>query len=255
MKKWFWFLAVAGCGGVEANKDAATDGAGDAPIDLGIPDDAGFTKCSTPDGYRVCGPLTDCPVGDSKCSLCQTQMTGLTYGDVGLCQETEVAIGARPCSEHCDDGRICIDMGGLWTCAPQSLGYLIAKYAAGTSKPDRVRYSDMGMWTGSLLPLPQKCMDDPGFRVCGGNCGGCSASEICTGRSPLHPFGFCIPDGLETCSKDSQQWCKAGTDGCFLFSVEMAAQTLADNYGMCLPIAECTALAARLPGGGTCIPK
>jgi hypothetical protein len=51
------------------------------------------------------------------------------------------------------------------------------------------------------------------------------------------------------------KYCEVGTEGCFIFKVETEAQPLADKYGLCVPIQQCNVLAARLPGGGTCIPK
>lgn len=247
-------VLVGSCGGTRSDADAGRDGAGDVSADLGVPDDAGFTSCSTPENYRICGDNTSCPVGDSACTMC-ISVQGPKDHDVALCGETFVALFNRSCDKYCDDGQICLRPGGglSLSCMPYSLGPLFSKY---TTDPDRIRYADLGKWTGDPLPRPATCPSDADFRVCGGNCGGCLAGEICTGRSPLHPYGFCLnAASVQSCAVGNAKWCQAGTEGCFVFKVQPEAQPLADTYGICLALAECNALATRLPGGGTCIPK
>jgi hypothetical protein len=46
-----------------------------------------------------------------------------------------------------------------------------------------------------------------------------------------------------------------GPFGCFIFAVEPEAQPIANQYGICLPVSKCQALATQLPGGGTCTPQ
>jgi hypothetical protein len=159
-------------------------------------------------------------------------------------------------STPCPDGTIYVAMqpgsATAFLCSPFDLGVLFAKNDA----TNRVRYADMGSWTGEALPLPATCPTVEGVEICGGNCGGCSsAGDVCTGRSPLHPFGFCTARepsycdaGVPHCDPDD------GTNGCMTFTVDPAAQPEANRYGLCVSLALCQSLAAGLPGGASCTP-
>lgn len=125
---------------------------------------------------------------------------------------------------------------------PFNAGVIIAKHG----QVDRLGYADYGVWTGAPLPEPKTCPSIPDVPTCGGYCGGCPVGQICTGRSPLHPYGICVAVSDATCPT-----CSADK-GCFTFKVEPAHQAVADTVGFCLPLKECQALAANLPGGGFC---
>ena len=114
----------------------------------------------------------------------------------------------------------------------------------------QLRYADYGLWTGEPLPTSTSCPSFTGFTACGPGCGACPGDRICTGRSPLHPQGFCIPKDTGICdgSGDVNYY-----GFCFTFTVQAEAQTIADKNGYFLSSSdECAALAAQLPGGGKC---
>jgi hypothetical protein len=144
-------------------------------------------------------------------------------------------------------------------CVPYSIGKLASRYV---SDPDRVRYADFGHFDGRPLPSPPGCPSAGGFTPCGGGCPPCPGDMLCASRSPLHPFGFCIPhntDAIGTCrivdaGPDSGE-CRDASTACFTFTVEPEAQALADLHGVCLPVDECQSLANGLPGGGRCTPQ
>jgi hypothetical protein len=130
------------------------------------------------------------------------------------------------------------------------MGVLLGVNGAG---PDVLRYADFGLWVGEALPAPTMCPTFSGFTVCGGNCGDCVGTEICSGRSHLHPYGLCAPDqGDEVEGGCHAGSCKGG-QSCFVFTVEPEAQPVADQHGLCLPPDTCQAVAANLPGGGKCM--
>lgn len=229
------------CGGtVSGDQDAGPD----AAFDGGPVDDAGYTRCGTPEGYGICGSATGCDAGAGRpgCQFCMSDEAG-----AGICDGTFTTVGSRTCSQGCDDGSICYEVLGMKTlfCLPYSVGALLGPYV---SDKDHLRYADFGLWSGAALPKPGTCPSFGEFQICGGSCGGCAVGEVCTGRSPLHPYGFC--KGEYPCGSDA-----GGGNGWFRYSVEPAAQLIANQHQFCLPLAMCQALAAKLPWGGTCTPQ
>jgi hypothetical protein len=156
---------------------------------------------------------------------------------------------------HCVDGSVCINMGlegPADACAPYELGVLFAANGGA----DRMAYAHASLWTGEPLPEPTDCPAIADVPICGGKCGECPAGQLCTGRSPLHPYGLCVPRPPE----DASEWkfCGSASDcgaetGCFRWKVQPEAQAVANKRGYCLPLATCQAAAASLPGGGTCV--
>lgn len=133
---------------------------------------------------------------------------------------------------------------------PFNAGIIVAKHG----QTDRLGYADRGVWTGASLPEPKTCPSIADVPTCGGYCGGCPVGQVCTGRSPLHPYGICIPQDAGVCSRVTGingSTCSA-SEGCFIFKVEAEHQMVADATGFCVPYQECQALAASLPGGGFC---
>ena len=146
----------------------------------------------------------------------------------------------------CDDG-----YPTLYSSVEYDMGVLFANNGGA----DRVRYADFGLWTGAPLPEPANCPAMMVAQVCGGNCGGCNAASTCHGRSPLHPYGFCEPDLAminDDCNLSKGVLCKSPADKCFTYTVETAAQDVANQNSFCLPLDLCEDLAANLPGGGVC---
>jgi hypothetical protein len=231
----------AATGGHDAGADAAAD--------------AGFTSCSTPSGFRICGGPARCSAKDLGCDCLDQKLAA--QGEPIACasgNDAWVKFGAH--DVMCPDGTLMAEWAGLdngFFCAPYEIGVLFDHL--GFSKA--VRYADYGLWTGAALPEPTSCPTPSGYTICGGNCGGCPAGEVCTGRSPRHPYGICVTENNEGCrlattpSPPGGQPCSDGS-GCFTFTVEPEAQPLADESGYCFPKAVCTSLAATLPGGAKC---
>ena len=253
---------ISACGGVASSPESPPDAGADVGSrqDSGLAGrpDAGWTQCTSPEGYAVCGGPAGCPSTSSPCDVCGD---GSGTGDGGLsaCINPPLVAfdgdKAARCDQACPDGSICVDLLGqaVLFCAPFDMGMLFANNGGW----DQVRYADMGIWTGAALPLPADCPVLAGVQLCGGNCGPCGGDERCTGRSPLHPFSFCVPKGTGgPC--DAGAGCAGPgnmTDagvGCFTYKVQPSGQALEDSRGMCLPGALCTSAAAGLPGGGTC---
>jgi hypothetical protein len=248
-------LALSMCGGRvgPASGSAGSDDAGEAhdgaPPDAGEPGDAGWTQCTSPAGFAVCeGPSCPMTCGGGSCS--NTDVPG-----VAACINPALIQvgGPQLCGSPCADGTICVAeiYATTFFCTAFDMGVLFAQNGAA----DRVRYADMGSWTGEPLPVPTSCPSVAGLQLCGGSCDACPPAEVCTGRSPLHPYGFCTPPesapcgvGRPSCNDD------AGTQGqaCMTFTVDAAAQGLADQWGICMPAALCQAAAVGLPGGATC---
>jgi hypothetical protein len=140
---------------------------------------------------------------------------------------------------------------GGWNPVPFDVGQLFAANGAA----DRIRYADWSSgWTGDPLPLPSSCPQFQGFAICGGDCEPCPTGQQCTGRSPLHPYGLCatLNPASYFCNTTKGGSCPQGQQ-CVFFTDSAADQTVADNGGICFPLAECQAIAAQYPGGATCV--
>ncbi len=254
-------FAALSCGGVAGSTvthpDAGADGMSTSP-DAEAGSEGGWTQCTAPSGYAVCGGPSLCSATSPQCTVCGNPVSsqpGATDGGLNVCfNNALLAFNGQPCGSGCVDGSVCVaelssDTHLFW-CSSYDLGVLFSRNGGA----DRVRYADLGAWTGEPLPAAATCPAVAGLEICGGNCGPCSATaDVCTGRSPLHPYGFCVPPGLGgPC--DAGAGCATAGVGCFVYTVQAAAQVLADQYGMCLPNALCKAAAAGLPGGGSCSP-
>ena len=240
-------VGVPGTGGGAAGGAAGSSGSGGG-TDAGAGTDAGWTDCSAPDWSGCNTP--DCPDQRTGCTVC------FDYTDhlMSSCAESLQHVDF---SDIPPDGRIFLSDQPAFTTAPLYLegvpynaGILVAKHG----QADRLGYADRGVWTGDPLPMPKTCPSIPDVPTCGGYCGGCPLGQVCTGRSPLHPYGICIPHDAGVCSHVTGingSKCSS-SEGCFIFKVEAAHQTVADATGFCVPLKECQAMAANLPGGGFC---
>jgi hypothetical protein len=253
MRLWRWAALIAAassttfsaihCGSRTGHDDGVgTDAAGESSIDAGV--------CGSPSGYVVCGGPNDCfPDGGAPCDFCtlQTiQQFGSPY-TLGIC--TNQANPELSVAGLCDDDCVYVELitPGEWSTYPLEVGALFAANGAA----DRVRYADLSFYTGQPLPSISSCTSDAGFTACGGSCPPCSADRLCTGRSPLHPVGLCVP--AHNCGVQGGWKCPQAADACFVFTVQPDAQALVDSdYGECLPLSECQAAAKSYPGGGTC---
>jgi hypothetical protein len=210
----------------------------------------GWTECSSPEGYAICNGPADCP-HDFKSPTCPDCINA--SADISICANEVLAKAKIGYCWLAPDGRVCVDVAGSnvdpsYMNVPFSVGILYKN--AGYSK--RVRYADYSLFTGQPLPEPESCPTIEGVTLCGGKCGGCPPDAVCTGRSPLHPYGVCAPLSAP-CEPGSGEYCKPGYS-CFQWVVEPAAQAMSDEYGIgCFPELVCNKLAAEIPGGGKCV--
>ena len=229
--------------------DGGAGGSAGAALDAGVGADAGWTNCSAPE-WKGCG-TPDCPDGRKDCTLCSIS------GDAGLLGTCAGSLLSNDVGDKPSDGRVLLSGQGSFSTVPlflENVPYNAGIIVANHGQVDRLGYADRGVWTGDALPMPKTCPSIPDVPTCGGYCGGCPVGQICTGRSPLHPYGICIPENAGVCSTVSSvpgDQCASG-EGCFIFKVEAAHQKVADATGFCVPLKECQAMAANLPGGGFC---
>jgi len=249
----FSLALISSCGGIVSTADGGPDGGG---MDASAGD--GWTQCTSPDNFAVCGGPNDCRPANCgcnhpQCSDCVPINTNVD-GAPGYCPPNPfVAAGTALCGPGVD-GMVCVSTNlgqstpSFWAEVPFDMGVLLANdgYA------DYVRYADMGKWTGDPLPSPTSCPSLGAVLPCGGACGACPAGSTCMGRSPLHPVGFCHPDADGRCDLPTPG-CNGGMS-CFNYVVQPQVQADADQSGVCLPPADCQALAQAIPGGGKCTP-
>src|ERR1019366_5042154 len=232
-------LVLAGCGG--ATSASGADGGGDSgSVADALPDlGSGWTQCASPDGTAVCGGPNACPgVASPGCGCLST-----AGNDVGAC-----SLSAGVTESTCylpPDGDLCVAVSASYVLftEPYALGVLFAANGAAA----RVRYADYGDWTGDELPVPAGCPTPAGIELCGPSCPLCPSDQVCSGRSPLHPYGMCFPMAPVGCGAG----CPAGT-ACFAFTVQADAQAEATGQAVCIPSGQCGAAVTQLPGGATC---
>lgn len=243
--------AVIGCGGrgdLDGTPDGGADAAEQPPIDGGLSPDAKLEDCMSTDGIRICGSTAGCFEDGPYCDC------GFPHGNpnepqIGWCHDDLAGMGVRICGS-CLDGQVCVDLPtSAWldhNCASESLGRLLWQHG----RQDLVRYADDTPYDGQPLPMPTECPPPVGgaVQLCGGNCGGCGAAKVCSGRSPTHPFGICIPaNPFDTCIVASD----CSPDGACL---NLSSAIGATKYypTLCVPAADCPSIAAAIPGGALC---
>lgn len=254
-------MGVGACGGrLEDDRSVASGDGGAINIDGGDREggndqDAARNPCVSPGGYAVCGGPNACYPASSvgpgtMCTHCPLT-DGTTQYTLGICSNDALPLG--PPSGLCGDACVYIEtlVPSQWNTLPIEVGFLFARNGAA----DRVRYADFSSWTGQDLPPISSCSGPSSVPTCGGSCAPCAPDQICTGRSPLHPLGLCVPKSFLLGCDRSHGWTCPSGDGCFVFSVQPEAQNEADANGSCLPVATCRAAATGLPGGGACHEK
>lgn len=249
-----WCGAVLACGGaVQTSPDGGTDGGSDAPVADG---DAGFTKCRAPSGVSVCNGSENC---GATCKYCTS---GPPENSLSYCLEDIKRGGPDP--EQCPDGYLLADHSAVSRDqAPSALQTEcvhedLAKLYALNGRLDMSRYADRSTYTGAPIPpAPTTCPKIAGVTLCGGACGGCpNQGQVCMGRSPLHPYSLCVDKftqefgGPSPCRRGNGNSC-AGRR-CLTFVVDAAAQTMADEYSMCIDASTCLAAEKAYPGGAVC---
>ncbi len=260
------FVVLAACGGREVK------GAGDVDSGIQVGDGSAVTDgttntaCTAAGGASICGgSATACSAAlTSQTCNCEVLANVIALGgtvrpnDVSVCGGTEL-----PRTRLCADGEILVAAPASsvdtavastaisYVCAPFEDAELYA--ASGWARA--VLYADYSDYTGNPLPSASSCPAVPGVTLCGGACGSCDQGLYCTGRSPVHPYSFCVPDlaADESATASGQHGftsCGPGY-GCFAYSVQVDAQPLANDDSFCLPEALCEA-ATNIPGGGMC---
>lgn len=253
LRRLFLILWFFGCGGVVSGVTDAGDGGADGALPLDAAADAGWTACTSPDGFAVCDGPNQCPA-----SLCGSAgvcpYPGTVSDSVPRACGSALEVSESPC-ESAPDGLICFqsdprpESNGFFWATAFNVGVLLAQNGGSNF----VRYADFGLWTGDPIPEPTTCPKLQNAIICGGNCGTCSYNAVCHGRSPLHPWSFCLPTDIQDgCNLAKGVLCQDPANKCFAFKVEDAGQALANANSMCLPKDMCDDLAANLPGGGIC---
>lgn len=234
----------AGAGGSAGGGGTATGGQGGAAGSI----DGGWEACSTPE-IAVCGP--GCPDKRPGCSVC---LSAKDEADFGICGES-ITLPIMITTPH--DGEVLVTT--TETIVPEQSGALVGLpfafgvFLAQQGQAGRVAYADRGVFTSEPIPAPTSCPSLAVGQVCGGYCGGCPIGLLCTGRSPLHPYGICVPDNdPRTCRYPAEKGhtCKSA-EACFIFTVEAERQPLANRMGFCMPKELCEAY-RTLPGGAEC---
>ncbi len=216
-------------GGGGAGAGSTGDGATDTTGSFG-----GETACRTEHGFEVCG-------GDAQCA-CEE---GACYDQ--LCINLALTEFPNLPAQPCPDGAAYYLGDSPLLCIPFELALKFCE----NGQSELVRFNDLGTFDCEPLPTPSDCPTPPGITLCGESCGSCAPGEACHGRSRLHPYSMCV-SLVNDCRFDNPDMCGAG-EGCFIYTVDEAAQPAADRYAFCLPLAQCQAAAAGLPGGGVCL--
>ena len=253
----FAAILLVACGGAVATTgatDAGLDGSNDRS------DASGWTDCTSPDGYVLCYGPKSC---GAQCAKCDEFGTPPSYPDhVKPCANDKYYAddGANsPRSSYgvgCLDGYISVGYDGFakdytdgHICAGFNLGILYKNAGDGAA----VRYADGSVFTGEPLPTPGDCPQIGGLTLCGGACGNtCAQGEICTGRSPPHPYSLCVPDARAWGPCDVTGACGGGDKKCLVMKVQSEAQSNANHLGLCVSSAVCLAAEKGYPGGAFC---
>ncbi len=246
--------ALVACGGaVQAGPDGGADGGSDGSI---LDADSGFTKCRAPSGVSVCHGTDNC---GATCKYCTS---GQFDTSLSFCLEDIKSGGPEP--EQCPDGFLLADYAasyrdlGPTTLQTDCVHEDLAKLYALNGRLDMSRYADRSTYTGAAIPpAPTTCPKIPGVTLCGGACGACpNQGQVCMGRSPLHPYSLCVDKFTQEFGGPSP--CRRGDGGscagrrCLTFVVDAAAQSIADEYSMCVEASTCLAAEKAYPGGAVC---
>lgn len=248
-----WLMAVwlaSACGATSSDPGGTGGGSdgGTPPPDAGLSPDAKIEDCVSDEGARICGTETGCYEHGASCE-CEPVPPNSGEGPTvafGLCSDYDLP--SRLCG-ICHDGEVCVVLGVdpefAPMCVTESLGRLFWLHGRG----GRVMYADWTPYTGEPLPEPTECPPPNGqVTLCGGNCGGCDAGRVCSGRSPTHPYGICVEDDLLHCSADGTLFpCNVKERCLMLTSGPPVPQQFYPS--LCVEAASCAAQAASVPGG------
>jgi hypothetical protein len=247
-----------GCGGLAANDDGGVGDGGPHADGSTTGDgggDAGWTPCSSPDGYMVCGGANNCNANTACAQYCASTGTELEpCGNYTVGTSSSYECDNAPCP----DGALCLLIDGTaptdvplaGQCVADEIGQLFHLNGADS----RLLYMDYSFYDGSPLPSPTACPNVTGLTLCGGACGNTCPSDAihtCVGRSPKHPYSLCLATngGGFGCTTSDQSACKTyGTNnglsvGCLFFTDASASQPNGDAHGICIDQPTCNAAA------------
>jgi hypothetical protein len=275
-------VAIGGCGGQvmgagdsgsSTNGDSGSEDSGSDSIPSGDTSvttdggddssgDIGPTGPCMARGAAVCGTST-CTSGCAadKCVIWHSSSPSTPSLHVGFCDlTTDLLDVPEPgpgwmCTVCPHESSLCMTPDGTepFCVFPEACTVL---HNLGFTNP--CFYQDKTSWNGDVALTAGACPGASSLRLCGGGCGDCSGPEVCTGRSPTHPFGVCAKPYFPTASSlkipNECGVCKSHGMSCLTFQVGAAgpSQTLADFTGFCIEPDRCTQIAAMLPGGATC---
>jgi len=260
-------LAIAaGCGGGVSEIDfvgrgdnggAAGFGAGSGSAGTGASAAGGYYSMPVPEACRENG-LVSCAAGPCEgiCVVggCSIGINSTTERNVGRYCKDEKSVGisdvetCTACSEAAACALLVTGLSYL-TCRPrEACQILVEKGMKGCF------YTDTTDYTGEPLPDAVPCPSTGLAPFCGGTCGGCPESAACSGRSPTHPFGLCLPRGRKVGSACAASGGCAPEEACFIYdSGPQNTSLYAIDRGQCFPKDTCVDIATRIPGGGACI--
>lgn len=259
--------AVAACGGTMATQ---ADGGGAefaepdsaSIVDGGEEGAGGWTQCSAPGDVKICGGQGTACWGNVAACNCPPFTDEANAGESIASNDLATCTSSPGLGYDCPDGTVMVAVPAstadpdpdlaAYQCVPEDVGILYAKN--GWSRA--VRYADYSLYTGDSVPRPPtSCPSIPGLTLCGGACGSCPSGQVCTGRSPLHPYSFCVPHykgNTDQIKANGSKYAACGQGyGCFAFTVQARAQSLAYLDTDCIPADMCAA-AKNLPGGAQC---
>lgn len=245
-------VALSGCGGATA-LDEPWDGGVDASHDGAAGTDAKLEGCVSKEGLRLCGRRAECYHDDGVECRCIGAFGDILDPEIGWCAADAPWPSTRTCG-GCRDGEVCVHLasGRLgfneW-CTSEDFGQML--WARGYGH--LVHYADGTPYTGEPIPSPADCPPPAGgvVTLCGGNCGGCAPAGHCSGRSPTHPWGICTRSALGDCN--SARDCRSPSEACLSLGDTLPKVDVMTRWPrVCVPAADCEAIAAEIPGGAVC---
>jgi len=251
---------VLGCGGRVDGTDAG-DASTDSSVASDTGSDAAWTNCEAPSGVSICGGPHHCGAQCTSCYPASDAAQLRPCDDVLYQFAPDASVAAD--TFLCPDGalnacRVDANTPSCWqdVCTTGDLPNLWLL----NGRSDLARYADRSTYDGTPLPpSPTSCPSvASGMKLCGGACGTCADTEVCTGRSPLHPYSLCLTAEPQSfpCVRGSSGSCNALRPGymCLTYQVDNAAQSIADQGSLCVPGSICLAAAQSYPGGAFCTP-
>ncbi len=202
--------------------------------------------CSVGD-YKLC--QGGCPVNmcDTLCATTYSNTGDATTYDVGVCILDGGLV--NPQGPNCTGNKVVVLISSGYYCVDPALCDALLHDGI-----PACTYQDFSAYTKEAVPEPTSCPNDTGNATfCGGSCGDCPSGEVCTGRSPTHPVGFCVDPKL---TNGCGSGCMDGGFHCLVEQVlPLSVMQGWKPTSRCLPQEKCVDVANNLPGGAVCVDK